>query len=244
MKIFLNNKYTKIYFKIIKRAKLRSNNRYQANKILGKTEAHHVIPKSIIPNKNTVFLSIKEHFICHLLLVKMTEGLNKIKMEHAVTQFSRNKKLHPHQIIIALSYKHRPCSDIRKLNISKGRKNTSKIKCEYCLKETDPGNFTRYHGDNCKFNPNIDARIIEERSIKAKRQIEKSKKLGTFSKPKPPQGIFTCPKCNKSGTNYGNMKLHHFDNCGIKRVRKYISKSSCIKCRKVLDNGNMKLHRC
>jgi hypothetical protein len=105
------------------------------------------------------------------------------------------------------------CSEERRNSISKSRLNTRKIKCNNCGKETDPGNFKRFHGDNCKLNPNIDPRILEERSNKAKSSMIKQKENGTFKKPKPPVGVFKCPHCNKEGINYGSMKRHHFDRC-------------------------------
>ena len=89
--IYLNNKYTKLYYKIIDRASTR---------ILDPSvysEKHHVIPECFFINrkrkgplgwlqgdpddpKNIVSLTAKEHYICHVLLTKMTEGKGKSKM--------------------------------------------------------------------------------------------------------------------------------------------------------------------
>lgn len=70
--------YKKIYFSIIEKAKNRTLNEY--------SEKHHVIPKSL-GGKNTkdnlVYLTAREHFICHWLLWKFSEGIDKIKMGHA-----------------------------------------------------------------------------------------------------------------------------------------------------------------
>jgi hypothetical protein len=74
----LENKYTKIYQKIISRAK---------NRILtGYCESHHIIPRSLggsNQKENLVRLTAREHFICHLLLTKMYENKDKDKMIHA-----------------------------------------------------------------------------------------------------------------------------------------------------------------
>jgi hypothetical protein len=86
--IFIDNKYTRWYYNIINRAKSRS--------ITGYTEKHHIIPKSCGGSNdkvNLVKLTAKEHFICHLLLTKMVEGLYKTKMSFAVSLLSRSKKL-------------------------------------------------------------------------------------------------------------------------------------------------------
>jgi len=75
--MFLQNKYTKIYYQIINNAK---------NRLLEVgmyTERHHIVPKSLGGNNldsNLVSLTAREHFICHRLLVKMTSGNNKRKM--------------------------------------------------------------------------------------------------------------------------------------------------------------------
>lgn len=74
----LENKYTKIYQKIISRAKGRT--------LTGYCESHHIIPKSLggsNQKENLVKLTAREHFICHLLLTKMYENKNKDKMIHA-----------------------------------------------------------------------------------------------------------------------------------------------------------------
>lgn len=78
--IFINNKYTNIYFNIIKSAQIR-------DLLSGYSEKHHIIPKSLGgSNKkdNLVILTAREHFICHWLLTKMVEGDDLRKMKHAI----------------------------------------------------------------------------------------------------------------------------------------------------------------
>jgi hypothetical protein len=78
MENFLSNKYSKWYFNIIDNAKNRSQ--------LGYVEKHHIIPKCIGGSNdhyNLVKLTAREHFICHLLLIKMTVGKHKSKMAFA-----------------------------------------------------------------------------------------------------------------------------------------------------------------
>ena len=81
--MFIQNKYTKTYYNIINRAKSRA--------IDGYTETHHIIPRSLGGNNNIdnlVKLTAREHFICHLLLPKMTTGANYQKMLYAYTAMS------------------------------------------------------------------------------------------------------------------------------------------------------------
>lgn len=66
--------YTSIYQKIIKSAQERASSKKEANLILGYSEAHHIIPRCMGGTnelKNIAHLSAREHFICHILLVKM-----------------------------------------------------------------------------------------------------------------------------------------------------------------------------
>ena len=79
--IFLENKYTKWYFHIINNAQ---------NRIVSPDvyyEKHHITPKSIGGDNissNLILLTAREHFVCHLLLTKMTSGLHKSKMTYAL----------------------------------------------------------------------------------------------------------------------------------------------------------------
>jgi hypothetical protein len=75
----LTNKYSKLYFSITDRAKNRNLTCY--------TEEHHILPESLGgPNNkdNLVSLTAREHFICHWLLIKMTEGTDRSKMLYAL----------------------------------------------------------------------------------------------------------------------------------------------------------------
>lgn len=75
--MFLDCKYTDWYFAIVEKAKRRGN-------VVG--EKHHVVPRSFGGSNDTdnvVCLTYREHFICHLLLTKMTGGVFKRKMAAA-----------------------------------------------------------------------------------------------------------------------------------------------------------------
>lgn len=77
LKNIIENKYYKIYKNIIEKAK---NRTIEKNSVY---EKHHIIPKSLggLDNKdNIVFLTPKEHFICHALLTKFTKNNEKEKM--------------------------------------------------------------------------------------------------------------------------------------------------------------------
>lgn len=78
MDMFLHNKYTKWYNQIIENAKSRTLDGYK--------ESHHIIPKSLggaNETTNLIELTAREHFICHLLLLKMVTGEHQYKMQKA-----------------------------------------------------------------------------------------------------------------------------------------------------------------
>jgi hypothetical protein len=106
--MFLENKYTNCYFSIIYRAKARSvlPDEY--------IEKHHIIPKSLggsdLPD-NLVKLTAREHFICHLLLVKMLTGKFKHKMAFALSRMlsssTNHNRYYPSSRIYELARKQR-----------------------------------------------------------------------------------------------------------------------------------------
>ena len=85
--------YQKIYDSIIKRAKKRtlSKNKY--------IEVHHIVPKSFFDSikianqkNNLVELLPEEHWICHLLLIRICTGIEQQKMKQAIAVMSGSKR--------------------------------------------------------------------------------------------------------------------------------------------------------
>ena len=90
--MYLSNKYTTIYYKIVEQAKQRnhikqSNDGYQT---------HHIIPRCISGTDdphNLVILTFKEHRVCHCLLIKMQLTKSaEIKMRHAYGFFNKSSR--------------------------------------------------------------------------------------------------------------------------------------------------------
>jgi hypothetical protein len=86
--MFLNNKYTALYYKIIASAQERNytktlNDGYQT---------HHIIPRCFGGTDevtNLVVLTYKEHRVCHRLLINMTANDAKYKMMYAYKLFNK-----------------------------------------------------------------------------------------------------------------------------------------------------------
>lgn len=91
--MYLHNKYTTWYNNIIQRARDRN--------LKPPYERHHVIPRSLGGNnfkENIVKLTAHEHFVCHLLLLKMVTGKDRAKMVYAAwsmaNQENQNQQRH------------------------------------------------------------------------------------------------------------------------------------------------------
>lgn len=95
--LFKDNKYTKWYMNIVERAKNRDLDGY--------TESHHIIPRCLggsDDKNNLVSLTAREHFICHLLLTKMSDNyllkyalqMMTVKNEHHGERYAPNSLLY------------------------------------------------------------------------------------------------------------------------------------------------------
>ena len=79
MTVFIQNKYTTIYLNIVHNALCRDS----AGLF---TEKHHIIPRCLggrDTTDNLVSVTAREHYILHLLLIRMTVGQTKFKMINA-----------------------------------------------------------------------------------------------------------------------------------------------------------------
>lgn len=88
--MYLPNKYTKWYYNIINRAQ----SRVLPEEVY--TEKHHVIPRSLggsDDSGNIAVLTAREHWICHLLLTKMTTGNDRYKMAYALNMMTHVQRI-------------------------------------------------------------------------------------------------------------------------------------------------------
>lgn len=86
--MFIENKYNKCYYNIIANAKSRH--------LLAPYETHHIVPRSLGGNNyknNLANLTIREHYICHLLLTKFTHGRARQKMFYALHRITNTDKI-------------------------------------------------------------------------------------------------------------------------------------------------------
>lgn len=132
--MFIDNKYYRWYQQIVNRAKSRTidDNSYY--------EKHHIIPKSIGgDNKkdNLVFLTAREHFVCHWLLTKfVSKGIDKMNYalwsmmnveNHHQQRYQITSRIYENlrtklSIVFSKQHKGKPKSEEHKQKISDSRK--------------------------------------------------------------------------------------------------------------------------
>jgi hypothetical protein len=107
MSIFLENKYSIIYYSIIKTAR----NQHRIKQAGDGYQTHHIIPRCMGGTDdldNLVVLTYKEHRVCHRLLIEMTTGEYKHKMMYAYLFFNKaydtTNAPNPHIYRTAASY--------------------------------------------------------------------------------------------------------------------------------------------
>lgn len=196
--MFKDNNFTKKYFSIIEKNK--------NIKPTGYVERHHIIPKSMggSNNKdNIVYLSAEDHFVCHQLLIEMTEGENHGKMWSALWRMMNKQSKNQERNFI-----------FTKEQYAQARQKHAEIHSKRIS-----GSLNSFYNKNhtaetkdlmsvAKKGKTYEEIFGEEKAkeMRARRSTEQKGKI------KGPQSHSTCPHCNTTG-GFGIMKRWHFDNC-------------------------------
>lgn len=191
--MFTHNKYFKYYYNIINHAKSRNN-------IEGYKEVHHIIPKSLggtNKKENLVSLTAREHFLCHMLLTKFTNGKQKRSMIFALNALSNLENSNQYR------YKSRSYEISRKLfaeeqsNAVKGEGNgmfgkthsdTSKKKMAEAHKGKSPWNLgiklTEEHRQKISESNSLEKNFMfgKTHSLDTKQKISKKNKGHSYNK--------------------------------------------------------------
>lgn len=219
--IFIDNKYCRLYYMIIERAKSRV--------FLGYTEKHHIIPKSLggsNEENNLVNLTAKEHYICHLLLIKMTEGKARTKMRYASYMFSRNPNNNNNRIKITgrrYQYLREQLSIANKERTgpNKGKKFTDEHKQN--LSNALKGRKLGPQSDEHRAKVGRYTRTEEHKKAlsefrkaqtgKQKRSEETKAKMSAWQVGIPKSKDFSCEHCGKKQLTKQNYTRWHGKNC-------------------------------
>ena len=195
--MFIQNKYTNWYYKIISHA--------QSRIIDGYVEKHHIVPKSLggtDDRSNLVILTAKEHFICHLLLTRMTVGANKRSMWHAVWNMANQRR--EYQI---------------RYRISSRTYETIKRNNAQALSESNTGKPSGRKGKPCTWGDKI-SKTLTGRIPTAERNAKVS--IALTGRIRPPRteewtlaqqktianNRITCEHCNKNVTKSAHTRSH------------------------------------
>lgn len=249
--LFIENKYTIWYNKIINSSKIRQL------PIDVYTERHHIIPKSFggsNDSSNIAILTAREHFVCHLLLVKMTSNKEQIKMIHAswrmVCPSNRHQPRHKttsrlYQKIredYIMVVKNRKMTDetkqkLREANIGKKHSAVSKEK----MSKSRVGITL-----DAQFGIELAEKIREKRSISLKgKNAGKTPRLGAKLSEESKKKISDKAKLRKIECKYCKNQYslltytrYHDANCKLSGNTDIRLMKTCIYCRKTIDPGN------
>jgi hypothetical protein len=129
LELLPSSKYLHTYTKICSLAHDRAITRKQAKLQLGYVEGHHILPKSFKyggekDKSNYVYLTAREHFICHKLLVFATKYTRfYYPASAALAGFMRSSSFQQRPILTSHNYHFvRRCISISKKELQTGRK--------------------------------------------------------------------------------------------------------------------------
>lgn len=197
--MFLDNIYTKEYYKIIENNKLTVKGN-------GYVEKHHIIPRSLgggNKKENIVFLPASVHFRCHQLLVEMTTDTNNGKMWNALWRMMNKQSRNQNREYTFTAEEY---------NVA--RTKHSEIHSALMSGENNPF-FGKHHTSESLTKMSSAKKgktyeeIFGEDYAKQMREKRSAEQLGIK---KGKQHLVTCPHCSTVG-GFGIMKRWHGDNC-------------------------------
>lgn len=190
---FTPSKYTTWYFHIIDKAKCEDRKRYpKKHPSYVYYESHHIIPKSF-GGTEEVLLTAKEHFICHLLLIKMTDHYKMKYALHMMTCKSYNQKQDRYRIT-ASQYEY-----IRKQNSIASTQRMKGVPKQNPFSKEHKDNLSKMASVRNKTNP-IYSEIIKEISYNNEKEY-----IVTFPDGHE-QWVRNLNKfCREHGLNPGNL---------------------------------------
>jgi hypothetical protein len=208
--MIIENKYKNWYYELIENRK---------NRIVDSEtyyEKHHIIPRCLGGNnskENLIYLTPKEHFIAHLLLVKMYSGDAHYKMKHAFSMM----------FIKSIKNEKRTLKSCRLYNILRqdvakkvGQANKGKIPWNKGLPRDESVKLAVSIANKGKIAWNKGLPRSEEDKEKMKTGIKNKNPNGRVSPTKGrKEPIFICEYCNKSVRGKGGYIRYHGDNCNM-----------------------------
>jgi hypothetical protein len=237
--LFIDNKYTHWYYGIISNAKSRNiTTKKQATASLGYVERHHVIPKCMAGTNqpdNLVYLTGHEHFVCHLLLIRMVQSEFKSKLVYAAWQQSRPSTYKPVRITgrtyeylrkqLSLSYTGRTLKESTKEKLSMvrkgkpGHKHTLEHKAYMsALYKGVPKSYSSFGGKQHSIETkDLQSKLKqgEANPMFGRAQTEETKRLISAAHKGKQVIKITCPHCARIVAGQSNFNRWHGENCKL-----------------------------
>jgi len=211
---FITNKYSKIYFSIIDNAKSRNLLEYK--------EKHHIIPKSLGGSNNSdniVELTFREHFICHRLLIRMTEGISKRKMTYGLWAMTMSNSKQSRMLVNSrLFEKIKQDKILAQIGIPLSEERKEKIRNSSFgkIQSEETKNKRAKSRTGFRNTDQTKEKMKESAKLRWANTIDDSERIQKIKEARAKQVIttiqITCPHCGKRGGNR-IMPRYHFNNC-------------------------------
>lgn len=232
----LENKYTKTYYSIVTRAQSRG-------KLNVPFEKHHILPKSLGGNNdksNLVALTLREHFICHMLLVKMTFGKSRNKMVYALWKMCHSTKTRKSEFKLTARTYESVKSLMQTVRTSEDFTPEWRAKISASRRGQTSWNkgISRTEEEKSKISATRKIRAKDPNwNLRPACSVEKAQKirLANLNKKK----LYN-PKTGKRATINLDQVNIYLDNGWVlgQGPRKSVTKKECPHCGKLLDPGN------
>jgi 5-methylcytosine-specific restriction endonuclease McrA len=205
--LFLQNKYHRWYCSIITRA---SNRMLSVGMYV---ERHHVIPKSLggdNTRENLVSLTAREHFICHWLLTKMTNGRSKSKMWLALLKMCVVSGTHQRYLPSASTYEN--------IRLAVGKANRG---------ENNPSYGKRVPAEQIARARNTRQQNDLSR-LPYKHSEESKRKIGEANRGRSRPDMVEKMKLNNQKINHNTNTGKHWYNDGVRSYLKTTCPEGCV----------------
>lgn len=179
-------------------------------------EKHHILPKSLWPeysslhkNKwNQVTLTAREHFICHMLLVRMTSGKDRNKMSYALWGMSNQKSKYQQDRNQATSLQYQSAKKLMQVALSLDRKGKSLIELYGSVRAADIK--TTFKSRKHRGPLSDSEKAAHSNRMRVQHQTSPWKRALQLK----PMARSRCVHCGLE-TNLGNLARYHNDKCKL-----------------------------
>ena len=193
--------YEKIYNQLIEKRKTQILEKDVGN------ELHHIIPRSLNGNDaqyNLVYLTVREHYIAHLLLWKITllkfgeESDQHKKMQHAFRMMCVFSKTHSRRF----KFNSRLYEKYKKKAYETTYNDEFRLKCSLAKCGEKNPNYHKFGKDNPNYGSK---RTLEQRKRMSEKQKEIAKRLG--------------PRNGEKSPSFGRIRLRNIETNKIINVK-------------------------